>query len=201
MSRSRKTASPSRKRAQPQRSCALWFLFGALIGGFGVGIAWMNTESTGTQQAQSPPAQPTKAARQQPEFDFYSLLPEEEVVVPSEEEPPAMALPSLPTASETPAESRVQAAVPSNEPEASQPPTRSGDYLLQLASFRRSADAETLKAELALQGVQTFIQRVTIGSGETYYRVRTASLDRDEAQALKERLAARGQDALMVRVR
>lgn len=212
MSRSRKTASLAHRRGQPQRSCALWFLFGALVGGFGVGIAWMNAESTDLQQTQAPPPPSTKTTTQKPEFDFYSLLPEEEVVVPVEEEPPTV--PSLPVQPAPPKQEmtrpaqteqeeqvHIKPATPVSEPKTSQPPTRPGDYLLQLASFRSSADAETLKAELALQGIQTFIQRVTIGSGETYYRVRTGSLGRAEAQAMKDRLAARGQDALLVRVR
>jgi hypothetical protein len=60
-----------------------WFITGALVGAFGVGLAWM-------LQGQAPPGHPQ--ARQagpkpatSPRFDFYQILPEMEVVVPDDE--------------------------------------------------------------------------------------------------------------------
>lgn len=44
-------------------------------------------------------------------------------------------------------------------------------YILQAASYAQNADAEQLKAKLALSGRQAYIQKVTIDSKD-YYRVR-----------------------------
>ncbi|MFP4601701.1 MAG: SPOR domain-containing protein, partial [Halochromatium sp.] len=76
-----------------------------------------------------------------------------------------------------------------------------GSYLLQLGSFRSSADAERLKAQLALKGIQTSIQTVTIDNGQTYHRVRTASHEKPQAQALRAKLEDEGQESIMIRVR
>jgi len=44
---------------------------------------------------------------------------------------------------------------------------------LQVASYRTVADAERLKARLALLGMQAQIQQVTVNGKDTYHRVRT----------------------------
>ena len=74
-------------------------------------------------------------------------------------------------------------------------------YLLQLGSFRSSADAERLKAQLALKGIQTSIQTVTIDNGQTYHRVRTASYEKSQAQSMRAKLEDEGQESIMIRAR
>lgn len=51
------------------------------------------------------------------------------------------------------------------------PETRPGTYVLQAGSFPKRADAETVRAKLALQGIESSIQVVTVDS-ETWHRVR-----------------------------
>ena len=87
------------------------------------------------------PQQPVKS-----QYDFYTLLPEMEVVVPERDE--------LADANQHPRADRKEV------------------YVLQAGSFRRFDEADTLKANLALIGVQATIQSVAINGEDTWYRVR-----------------------------
>lgn len=46
-----------------------------------------------------------------------------------------------------------------------------GSFIIQVASFRKRDQADTLKAKLALSGFESKIQSIRIGSGETWYRL------------------------------
>ena len=193
----RKGAPPrSRKREQPRGTCAFWLLVGALLGGFGVGLAWMRNDRATAQVAQqSQPAELKRQERPKPKFDFYSLLPEEEVVVPAERKPEPVALPT--PGQQTPAQV-ANAAAPAAIPV---PQTSAGpnSYVIQVASFRANNDAERLKAQLALLGVQTSVQAATTANGQTYYRVRTGAFAKADAAALQAKLKSKGHKPLMMR--
>ncbi len=108
-----------------------------------------------------------KKPAKKPRFDFYTILPELEVFVPeSEIDKPGIA--------PGPADDNV-AAVPADK-----------QYLLQAGSFRSTEDADRLKATLALLGVQSSIQRVTINS-DTWHRVRIGPFN--DTARLQETLA------------
>jgi cell division protein FtsN len=79
-------------------------------------------------------------------FDFYTLLPKMEVVIPDSAIEEANR--QLPHADEALA------------------------YVLQTGSFRNATDAEAMKAELALLGVEADIETVVINDEETWHRVR-----------------------------
>jgi len=205
---------PRKRNQQPRGTCAFWFLLGGLLGAFGVGVAWMMADQHGVPQtAQTPADAPATAAaestaKQKPKFDFYSLLPEEEVLVPAEREPEPVPLPppgSQPFAAPPPQKpAQVAKATPPPPAPAPAPKPSSGggpSYVLQVGSFRSTSDAEKLKAQLALLGIQTSIQTVTIDSGQTYHRVRTAAYAKADADALKSRLKSNGHDAMMMRAR
>ncbi len=199
----RKGAPPRpRKRQEPRGTCAFWFLLGSLLGGFGVGVAWMLTEQPLTGQpadqlTAAGPAVPESA--QKPQFDFYSLLPEEEVTVPAEREAEPVALPPPP--GQQPATPPPPKQTAMATPPAPTPSTGAGTYVLQVGSFRKNSDAERLKAQLAMLGIQTNIQTATIDSGQTYHRVRTGSYTKADANALRSRLKSNGHDAMMMRAR
>jgi len=81
-------------------------------------------------------------------YDFFTVLPEIEVVVPNRE-----------------IEERAR-----ENPD--QPATAAGgSYLIQAGSFRNAEDAEALKARLALLGLTARIQTVTV-DGQTWHRIR-----------------------------
>lgn len=77
------------------------------------------------------------------EFDFYELLPDIEKVMPDD----------LPEANEVRPDAHL-------------------DYYLQAASFRKHADAEKLRARLALKGFKSITQSRDVAGDGTYYRVR-----------------------------
>jgi len=114
-------------------------------------------EPAAPAQAAQPPAPP------KPRFDFYTLLPEMEVVVPDEAIAPPPAPVSAPAAGSTPAAPPARSTAPAGPAET---------YLLQVGSFRNGEQADRFRAELAILGLETSIQKVTIDNRDTYHRVR-----------------------------
>ena len=121
---------------------------------------------------QTRPATETAAPQPQtptgPRFDFYTLLPEMEVVVPEEEIPP----PPPPAPITRHAADTAPAPLPAAKPATAPRPAPSETYLLQVGSFRNGQQAERFRAELGILGLQTSIQTVTIDNRDTYHRVR-----------------------------
>ena len=75
-----------------------------------------------------------------------------------------------------------------------------GLYVLQAGSFSQHADADRRKAQLAMHGVESWIQRVTIDD-KTYHRVRIGPTDDlDELNMLRSRLRAAQIDVLRIRL-
>jgi len=184
----------------------------------------------------TPPAsnqQVTAAKQQQPEpmsesrkrFTFYELLPNQEVVVPSDEParrpnngqtpipdpgammpPPPTSDPNSPENGDNPTQ-RTQVASTINPSSPSTPsapmvqttPPRD-QYLIQVASFRDQGQAEQQKAALALMGMEARIEKVTIDNRDTYYRVRIGpSADVAMLQSKLADLKAHGISALMLK--
>ena len=108
-------------------------------------------------------------------FTFYDMLPNFEVIIP-EQEP------------------NVAADI---EPQAVIEP---GLYVLQAGSFSAYADADRRRAELALHGIESQIQRVTIDD-KTYHRVRIGPTnDLDKLNLLRSRLRSAQIDVLRIRL-
>ena len=108
-------------------------------------------------------------------FEFYDMLPNFEVVIPEQE--PNVAQDTEPRAVIEP-----------------------GIYVLQAGSFSAFADADRRRAELALNGIESTIQRVTIDD-RTYHRVRIGPTDDlDELNMLRSRLRAAQIDVLRIRL-
>ena len=100
------------------------------------------------------------------QFEFYDMLPRFEVVLPETE---LEARPDVPD---------------TTEPVLEAP----GRYVLQAGSFRAEADAEGRRASLALLGIESSIQRVTIDTDE-YHRVRIGpTSDLDSLNGIRTRL-------------
>lgn len=83
-----------------------------------------------------------------PRYDFFTVLPEMEVVVPEQEL------------------SRKAEPVPDTTTDSIQ-----DSYILQVGSFRNAADADQMKARLALLGSMATVQTVTVDD-QTWHRVR-----------------------------
>ncbi len=117
----------------------------------------------------------TSSAARKSRFTFYDMLPNFEVVIPEQE--PDVA--------------------PDSGPQAVVAP---GIYVLQAGSFSAFADADRRRAELALQGIESTIQRVTIDD-RTYHRVRIGPIeDLDELNMMRSRLRAAQIDVIRIRL-
>ena len=113
-------------------------------------------------------------------YDFYTVLPEVEVLIPEDYReiaatPPAVA--GQEHASSGTDTSKTELAIVNPDSATSTPPTEpaafSGShFILQAASFKRQSDAEQLRARLALSGLTSNIQKVTIQDRGDFYRVR-----------------------------
>ena len=140
--------------------------------------------------------------RVKPRFDFYTLLPEMEVVVPDEEvaPPPAPAV-QHPAATGKPV-ARHEPARPAATPGPAATATPAETYLLQVGSFRNGEQAERFKAELALLGLETSIQKVTIDNKDTYHRVRVGPFrDTGSLNNARSRLAKQGIESRVIKIR
>ncbi|MFQ5644237.1 MAG: SPOR domain-containing protein [Thiogranum sp.] len=126
----------------------------------------------------APRAHKEPAPAPKPRFDFYNLLPEMEVVVPEEE------IRGTPT----------QEGVKRVE--------KPGTYLLQAGSFRSRKQADQLRAKLALLGMETRIQTVSVNNKQTWHRVRVGPFNnlRDLNQA-RSLLKKNGIDAILIRLK
>ncbi len=114
-----------------------------------------------------------------PTFDFYKILPEIEVKVPDAE-----------------------IAAPATEP--IEPPVKTGvpaAYVLQVGSFQRFEDADQAKAQLALQGITSTIQRVVIDGQDVWFRVHVGPYtDLPAVQAMRTRLSQAGANAVVLKI-
>lgn len=159
-------------------------------GGIGAGIRRM-VESV----RQAPPAGSqeqfdegeTRTDKPSTDFSFFTVLPEIEVVAP-------------PT--ETAAATTPPAAKPQKPAEAEQPPAADGSsYMLQAGSYRRLADADRLKATLALNGLVSTIQKVSIQGRGDFYRVRLGPYPTYRAmEKADEQLSRAGIEALRLKM-
>jgi cell division protein FtsN len=126
----------------------------------------------------TPPADadPTAAAKPSQKYDFYEMLPNFEVVVPEKDKEVKRDLP------------------------AGAPIERPGVYVLQIGSYRNQADAERVRAQLALQGVVAKVQRVAVDA-DVWHRVRIGPITSlEELNKVRKQLQAAEVDALVIRV-
>ena len=101
--------------------------------------------------------------KKEQKFNFYTILPELEVLIPeSETRPPEV--------------KNKTATTTNNSNTAKQ-------YVLQVGSFQNLSDAEKLKASLAFLGLEANIQHVTVNK-QAWHRVRTGPY-RDRQQLYK----------------
>ena len=75
-----------------------------------------------------------------------------------------------------------------------------GTYVLQAGSFSTNEDADRRRAELALQGIESNIQRVTVNDREYHRVVIGPTDDLDELSLLRSRLRAAKIDVLRIRL-
>jgi len=159
-----------------------------------------------------PGAEPAPAG---PEYDFYTVLPEQEVAMTDaelaasareeaerqrrtlaaqrqrERDAAALAEPAAPAAAAR------TAATPATA--AAAPAADGARYLLQAGSFSAHGDAEALKARIALLGLSARVEEGT-ANGKTVYRVRMGPYaTATELAEAKQKLGNGGLPALAIR--
>ena len=139
------------------------------------------------------------------DYSFYDVLPTQEPVdVPETEDAATATGPD----GKTPADdtSPAVAAAPADktrEPAAAEktPAAEASRYLLQAGSFERSADADDLKARIALSGEPARVEIAEV-NGKTMYRVRLGPYaDAGAANAAKANLAGQGISAVRIKIK
>ncbi len=79
--------------------------------------------------------------------------------------------------------------------------TKKEDYFLQVGSFQSEADADNLKATLALQGFEAIVQTATIPEQGTWHRVRVGPLRNiDAINKIRAELLANDFSADLIKV-
>lgn len=143
------------------------------------------------------------------DYSFYDVLPTQETVdVPEAEDTTATAEPSV----KKPADAKatdLSDAPAGNSPKTvtaqpaadTSPAVDASRYLLQAGSFERSADADDLKARIALSGEPAHVETADV-NGKTMYRVRLGPYaDASAANAAKANLAGQGINAVRIKIK
>ncbi|MDE2271732.1 MAG: SPOR domain-containing protein [Xanthomonadaceae bacterium] len=140
------------------------------------------------QKGSSPGIAASSAASSASQFDFYKVLPEKEVVIPNAE------LSAMAKAEQQKAAAANNASASSNP--ASGTASTQGGYVLQVGAFPSAADADAVKAKLALQGFAAHVQAVSL-DGQTWNRVRIGPFaSATELQKVQRQLTAAGFHAI-----
>ena len=208
MAAKQKRSHAARQPADSPKGHGLtWFLAGAVVGGL---VTWAvlgrdpaaeHVRATVERTVGHSIGVDSTTPARKPKFEFYTLLPEMEVVVPDEDL--SAPQPAAPAESGTTDESGTvepeSSTVEQDTPSGTDEPLKSGHYILQVASFRSMKEADGLKAQLALLGFRPVVQSVAINSDEKWHRVRIGPYaDRDSLEAARVRLRVDGHDNPLV---
>ncbi|NQD94699.1 SPOR domain-containing protein [Pseudomonas sp. CrR25] len=211
----------SRYKAPAKKSVPawVWLACGLVIGGFMTFLFSLEPgrdeikrnkdESSRSTQATKPaPGKPTKTEPSKPKYDFYTLLPESEVIVP----PQALEQPPTPPAQKpvspeeaakidaARAEAALKGEVPPPPPVVAKAPVTT-QFFLQAGSFRRKDDAESVRAQIILLGQNVQVESGTVRE-ETWHRVLVGPFaSREQLAQSQKTLAANGFGNLLLQQR
>jgi len=182
-------AARKNRRNNKQKQSLPWgpMLISFMVGGFIMFLVHLKDNVPVDTASQTAKATEIKPKVIEPTFDFYTLLPEMEVVV------------------DVPKQSKKTIVTSPPEPQIAQPKTSSKiedntSYLLQVGSFRKAEDADAYKAKLAFLGLESKVQTVTIDNKDTWHRVHVGPiLGRDKADAVQKQLKQNDIDSLLMR--
>jgi len=152
---------------------------------------------------QAPPPEPVlvdSTPAKVKEYDFYTVLPAFEEVLPKDAPPPepARVVVHKPTAANKKKPADIKVSAIKTAPV--KPAKAQSSFMLQVASLGREQDAEKLKARLALKGLRASVQKVSVDS-KKYYRVRVGPYA--EFNAMKsddDKLTGMGFKAIRMRI-
>jgi len=197
MAQKKRKRKPKRKPEHEPYPSWMWMLFGL---GIGLSVAFaiymkggqpLSLPEPAAQQpaSMSAPMQPEPApaaaepiltaeegsGEEEPRFSFYSMLPSFEIVIPEEE-------------SDVSRDVEIEAV------------RQTGTYILQAGSFTDVSDADRRRAEIALLGIESRVQRIMIDD-RTYHRVRVGPMnDLDQLNRVRSQLRSADIDVLRIRI-
>jgi cell division protein FtsN len=193
-------AQPARSRRRAGGGVLVGIFIGVVLGlALAAGVAWYFLRGPSGYHAPAPapakeatrePAKTAKAAEpapaEKPRFDFYRILPGAEEPKPQAKAPEKS--PDRAAAERAAAEAADKAAKPVDR------------FWLQAGSFATEADAENMKARLALSGWEAVVQPATLPDKGLRYRVRIGPYDNtDELNRIKAELGRRGFDVAVIK--
>lgn len=170
----------------------VWLLTGLVIGLLVAFLVYLDTNtpessSAVSKQTKSSPSKESKKKTlnktisntlEELKYEFYTLLPESEVVIPEREIAERFEEMKNTTSHKSPE-----------------------DYLLQAGSFKTEPQAESLKAKLAFLGIKSDIQTVSIGN-DTWYRIRIGPFKNlVEINETRSRLRENSINAILVKTK
>ncbi|MDR5867227.1 SPOR domain-containing protein [Halomonas koreensis] len=221
------TSSRKRPAKPPRRGLPGWLWgLGGLVAGFLISQHQHGTApwQDGPETAPPPPvagpdarppaedeaAPPAREEPPMPTFEFYTLLPESEVIAPGDQASTATPPPRRDEADAAPAEpsapaddpiARVIAANSAPVEEAPRTAEADGRYVLQAASFRAPGDARQLAGRLQDFGLLAKISEVQTGDGATWHRVQVGPYsDRRELDRARDLMATQGIEPLLIQL-
>ncbi len=157
--------------------------------------------SSARETKDAPKTAKSDAATEKPRFDFYKILPGgEEPKVQGKAPAPDRA--TAERAVQPPAKQDAALAKADERPTATaKPGVKPADrFWLQAGSFAGEAEAENLKARLALAGWEAAVHPADLAEKGTRYRVRLGPYDNtDELNRVKAELSKRGFDAAVIK--
>jgi cell division protein FtsN len=198
----------------------MWLAIGLSVGAFvvflmklepgGEDVKRVKAEAKAAKIAEANKTPPSPTAPVKPKYDFYTLLPESEVIVPNEavpeKTPPAVA-PLVPVSPEQAAKidtARAQAALSGLTPPPPPPvakPAAVTQFFLQAGSFRKKEDAEKVRAQIILLGQTASVESGTVKE-ETWYRVLVGPFsNREQLTIAQKQLAGGGFSNLLLQQR
>lgn len=190
MTQTRKPMAKTRGSKNASLPGWIWLSTGLLIGLFVAFLVYLKNNFQGTpattttsktqdaravrkfKEGEELPPPPTKTR-----FDFYTILPEMEVAVPDEDIDAKTKSPTAITG-------------------------KADTYILQAGAFRKSDQAERMKASLALIGIEANVQTVTVDNKLTWHRVRIGPYhDLKQLNQVRSRLRENNINAILLRIK
>ena len=173
------TPKKKAKKAPPRKSQVpgwVWLFTGIVTGVFICFLAYLADITPEPAPAEITASKPAEAkvdsTKSTTRFDFYTLLPEREIIVPVEK----------------------------TETEAETNPEPEMVYILQAGSFRTLADADRLRAQLILLGYEPRVEEVNVNNSDLWHRVQVGPFQSRSALAkARSTLISNGIDTLLLK--
>ncbi len=179
-----RTHTGRRSKRQPNTAPWKWLLAATLAGLFIAFLVFLSKEDRiqkHTNIALPTPAEQKKEPKKnikpnkfvEPEFDFYTILPDQEVIIP-------------------------EAEIKTRRREEKFSGAKPGRYVMQVGSFRKRYEADKLKARLALLGIEANIESAKIGAA-IWNRVKIGPYSSlSKIDSIRDRLKQNQIDAVVI---